>query len=43
MPVPRALVWSEMQTTLSRIWTQVINSISYDDNFHTKSTSLGQL
>ena len=26
-----------MQTALSRIWTQVAVSISYDDNYYTKS------
>ena len=32
IPFPRELMWSETQTTSSRIWTQVTNSISYDNN-----------
>ena len=27
----------EMQTASSRIWTRVVDSISYDDNRYTKS------
>ena len=32
MPFPMALARSETQTALSRIWSQVANSVSYDDN-----------
>ena len=32
MPFQRALAQNEMQTALSRIWTQVADSISYDNN-----------
>ena len=31
MPFPRTLAWSEMQIALSKIWTQVTDSISYDN------------
>ena len=36
MPFPTVLVWSEMQTASSRIWTQVTDPISYDDNHYAK-------
>ena len=32
MPFPTTLVCKEMQTVLSRIWTQFVKSISYFDN-----------
>ena len=32
---PRVLVLCEMQSVLSRIWTRVVVSISYDDNHST--------
>ena len=32
IPFPRVLVLCEMQSVLSRIWTRVAMSISYDDN-----------
>ena len=32
MPLSRLLVWSKMQTASSRIWTQVADSISYNNN-----------
>ena len=32
MPFPRGLVQFKTQTTLTRIWTQVIDSISFNDN-----------
>ena len=35
MPFPRVLVLFEMQSVLSRIWTHVAVSISYDDNHYT--------
>ena len=38
MPFQRVLVWSETQTVLSRIWTQVVDSISNDDNRYAKHT-----
>ena len=31
--------WSETQTVLSRVWTQVTDSISYDNNRYTTSNS----
>ena len=39
MPFLRALAQSEMQSASFRIWTQLTNSISYDDNCYTKSAS----
>ena len=39
MPFLRTLVWSQIHTTLSRIWTWVIGSIFYDNNHYTKYTS----
>ena len=33
------MLW-EMQSVLSRIWTRVAVSISYDDNYYTSGTSL---
>ena len=36
MLFPMAFVQSEMQTASSRIWTQVANSISYDNKCDTK-------
>ena len=39
MPFPRTLVQYEMLTTISRIWTQVVESISYDDNNYAKCAS----
>ena len=33
----RTLVWSVTQTASSRIWTQVSDSISYDNNCYTNS------
>ena len=38
VPFPRVLVLCEMQSVLSRIWTRVAVSISYDDNHYTTST-----
>ena len=38
-PFPKVLVLCEMQSTLTRIWTHIIMSISYDDNHYTTSTS----
>ena len=37
--LPRELALCEMKTTLSRIWTQVIMSISNDDNHFTTGTN----
>ena len=34
MPLPRALAQFEIQTALSEIFTQVANSISYDNKVH---------
>ena len=34
------LVLCEMQSVTSRIWTRVVVSISYDDNYYTTGTSL---
>ena len=36
MPFPRALVQSKMKTASSRIWTQIANFISYDNNHYAK-------
>ena len=36
MPFSEVLVLCEIQTTSSRIWTWIANSISYDDNNYTK-------
>ena len=33
---PRALFWNEMKTAWSKIWTQVVNSISYSKNHYNK-------
>ena len=35
---PRVLMLCEMQSVLSRIWTRVVESISYDDNHYTTGT-----
>ena len=32
MPFQKILTWSKTQTTTTKIWTQVTDSISYDDN-----------
>ena len=39
IPFPMLLVICEMQSVLSRIWTRVVVSISYDDIHYTTSTS----
>ena len=39
MSFPRALIQRERQTAVSRIWTQVIESISDDDNRYAISAS----
>ena len=39
IPFPRVLVLCEMQSVMSRIWTRVAVSISYDDNDYTTGTS----
>ena len=39
IPFPRALVPCEMQSVLSRIWTCVAISISYDDSHYTVGTT----
>ena len=39
MHFPKALAQSEIQTASTRIWTQVTDSISYDDNHYAKHTS----
>ena len=39
MPFPRALLQREKQIVSSMIWTQVANSISYNDNRYTKCTT----
>ena len=36
---PRVLVLCEMLSVLSRIWTHIAMSISYDDNYYTTDTS----
>ena len=38
MPFPRGLATSENLTTLSRIWTKIAKSISYDDKHYAKCT-----
>ena len=39
IPFPRVLVLCEMQSVLSRIWTLVAVSISYNDNHYTMGIS----
>ena len=39
IPFPRVLVQCEMQSVLSRIWTRIAVSISYDDIHYTTGTS----
>ena len=39
IPFPRVLVLCEMQSVLSRIWTRVAVSISYEDNHYSTGTS----
>ena len=39
IPFPRVLLLCEMQLFLSRIWTRVAVSISYDDNHYTTGTT----
>ena len=36
---PRVIVQNDSQTVLSRIWTRVVDSISYDDNRYVKHSS----
>ena len=43
MPFLRALVWSQTQTALSRIWTWYVKFISWDDKHHTTSASMNLL
>ena len=38
MPSARSLLWTEAQTTLSRIWTWIHDSVSVDDNRYAKRT-----
>ena len=38
-PFPRVLAWNETQTATSRIWTWVVNSISYKNNNYAKYAS----
>ena len=38
-PFPRVLVQSEMQTSLPRIWTQISDSISNDNDCYMKHAS----
>ena len=40
IPFPRVLVLCEMQSVLSRIWTRVTVSISYDNNHYTMGIAL---
>ena len=40
IPFPSVLELCEMQSVSSRIWTCVVVSISYDDNYYTTGTSL---
>ena len=39
MPFPQALAWSEIQSTLSGIWTWINRSISYNYTHNVKHTS----
>ena len=41
MAFSEALTQNETQTASPRIWTQIADSISYDDNRYTKWASLG--
>ena len=43
IPFPRVLVQWEMWSVLSRIWTRVVVSISYDDNHYTTGRSNDEL
>ena len=40
IPFPKVLVQCEIQSALSRIWTRVAVSLSYDDNHYTTGTSV---
>ena len=40
MAFSKELKWSKIQTILSRIWTWVDDSISYDDNHYTEHASM---
>ena len=42
IPFPRVLVLCEMQSVLSRVWSRVAVSISYDDNHYTTGISNAQ-
>ena len=37
--LPRVLVQSDMQTALPKIWTQVVDFISFDNSHYAKCTS----
>ena len=43
IPFPKVLVLCEMHSVLSRIWTRVAVSNSYDDNHYTTGTNEGVL
>ena len=43
MPFPRVLAWSKLQTALSRIWTWLADSISYDDNHYAKCMCIASI
>ena len=40
IPFPKTLAQSEMPTALSKIWTQVADSIFYNDNHNIEQTSI---
>ena len=39
IPFPRVLALYEIHSASSKIWTQVVMSISYDDKHYTSGTS----
>ena len=43
MLFPRAEVKSETQTASSKIWTQVVDSNSYNNNYYSKRASIHKL
>ena len=40
MPLPSALARNKTKTASSGIWTRVVDSISYDDNWYANNTSI---
>ena len=40
MPFPMVLVLGEMQTALFRIWTQITECLSYNNNYYAMSDTI---